>query len=57
MVRLDPAILTGSFGDEGRGSTFRAHRKAFFFKLERELEKVRPLSLSSSFFTDPPACG
>lgn len=35
-----PPIFSASELDEDRGPDFRAHRAAFFFKLERELEKV-----------------
>ena len=34
-------ILNASGRDEDRGPNFQAHKVAFFFKLERELEKVR----------------
>ena len=33
-------ILNASGRDEDRGPNFQAHKVAFFFKLERELEKV-----------------
>jgi CDK inhibitor PHO81 len=36
-----PPIFSGSGQDDDRGPDFRAHKAAFFFKLERELEKVR----------------
>ncbi|KAF8639626.1 hypothetical protein AX17_000891 [Amanita inopinata Kibby_2008] len=35
-----PPIFTASDYDKDRGPDFRAHKAAFFFKLERELEKV-----------------
>jgi hypothetical protein len=50
-----PPLFSGSVQDE-RGPDFRAHKAAFFFKLERELEKVcslvhfRPLFI----FAHPP---
>lgn len=34
------ALLSASGRDEDRGPLFHAHKAAFFFKLERELEKV-----------------
>ena len=34
-------LLSTSSNDEERGPQFQAHKAAFFFKLERELEKVR----------------
>lgn len=40
-----PPLFSGSGSDE-RGPDFRAHKAAFFFKLERELEKVPFLTLS-----------
>jgi len=36
-----PPIFTASDHDDDRGSDFHAHKAAFFFKLERELEKVK----------------
>ena len=36
----EPPILTSSVQDDERGPDFQAHKAAFFFKLERELEKV-----------------
>lgn len=36
--------------DDERGADFQAHKTAFFFKLERELEKVSHANLSSSTF-------
>ena len=36
----EPPIFTGSGHDDDRGPDFRAHKAAFFFKLERELEKA-----------------
>lgn len=35
-----PPIFTASDHDEDRSPEFRAHKAAFFFKLERELEKI-----------------
>lgn len=35
----EPPII-GSLGQDERGPSFQAHKAAFFFKLERELEKV-----------------
>jgi CDK inhibitor PHO81 len=34
----------------GAGSVFHAHKAAFFFKLERELEKARQIIMSASGF-------
>jgi CDK inhibitor PHO81 len=39
-ARGEPPIFTASQRDEDRGPDFQAHKAAFFFKLERELEKV-----------------
>lgn len=36
-----PPIQPASGQDDDRGPDFQAHKAAFFFKLERELEKVR----------------
>lgn len=36
-----PLINTASIGGGGDGTLLQAHKAAFFFKLERELEKVR----------------
>lgn len=36
-----PPVQTASGQDSTRGADFQAHKAAFFFKLERELEKVR----------------
>jgi CDK inhibitor PHO81 len=36
----EPPILSALQQDDDRGSDFQAHKAAFFFKLERELEKV-----------------
>lgn len=41
QAALDPPLFSGSGNDQDRGPDFRAHKAAFFFKLERELEKVR----------------
>jgi CDK inhibitor PHO81 len=35
-----PSILSTLAHDEDKGADFQAHKVAFFFKLERELEKV-----------------
>jgi len=35
-----PPIQSASGQDDDRGPDFQAHKAAFFFKLERELEKV-----------------
>ena len=35
-----PPIFSGSGQDKDKGPDFQAHKAAFFFKLERELEKV-----------------
>lgn len=37
----EPPVLTTMGQDDDRGPDFQAHKAAFFFKLERELEKVR----------------
>ena len=37
-----PPIYASLGQDDDRGPSFQAHKAAFFFKLERELEKVRP---------------
>ncbi|KAF7353059.1 Ankyrin repeat protein nuc-2 [Mycena venus] len=39
-----PPLFSGSIQDE-RGPDFRAHKAAFFFKLERELEKINEFYL------------
>lgn len=36
-----PPIFVSLGQDDERGAGFQAHKAAFFFKLERELEKVR----------------
>ena len=41
-----PPILSSLRQDDDRGVDFQAHKAAFFFKLERELEKVRKLLIS-----------
>jgi hypothetical protein len=41
-----PSLLTNLAQDASRGGDFQAHKTAFFFKLERELEKVRIGSIS-----------
>lgn len=38
-------LLSVSGGDEERGPQFQAHKAAFFFKLERELEKINSFYL------------
>ena len=38
-------LLSFSGRDEDRGPVFQAHKTAFFFKLERELEKVRLIGI------------
>lgn len=40
-----PPIFSDSQRDEDRGPDFRAHKAAFFFKLERELEKINAFYL------------
>lgn len=42
--RINEPSLIPSGQDDDRGPDFQAHKAAFFFKLERELEKVRHLS-------------
>ncbi|KAJ7667694.1 cyclin-dependent protein kinase inhibitor [Mycena polygramma] len=42
--RVLPPLFSGSNQDE-RGPDFRAHKAAFFFKLERELEKINEFYL------------
>ncbi|OCB90859.1 cyclin-dependent protein kinase inhibitor [Sanghuangporus baumii] len=39
------ALLSASGKDEDRGPHFQAHKAAFFFKLERELEKINTFYL------------
>ena len=39
-----PPIQSTSGQDDERGPDFQAHKAAFFFKLERELEKVRAIA-------------
>jgi CDK inhibitor PHO81 len=47
----EPSLIpTGQ--DDDRGPDFQAHKAAFFFKLERELEKVMPISYPSLSATD-----
>jgi len=43
-----PPIFSASGQDEDRGPGFQAHKAAFFFKLERELEKVNTITLFTS---------
>ena len=40
-----PLSVSSAFDDD-RGPVFQSYRASFFFKLERELEKVRPAALS-----------
>ncbi|KAG6866499.1 hypothetical protein C0991_003043 [Blastosporella zonata] len=40
-----PPIFSASGHDSDRGSDFRAHKAAFFFRLERELEKINDFYL------------
>ncbi|KAG5644565.1 hypothetical protein DXG03_008139 [Asterophora parasitica] len=40
-----PPIFSASGQDSDRGPDFRAHKAAFFFKLERELEKINDFYL------------
>ncbi|KAL0949128.1 hypothetical protein HGRIS_009212 [Hohenbuehelia grisea] len=40
-----PPIFSSSDQDEDRGPGFQAHKAAFFFKLERELEKINAFYL------------
>ncbi|GLB33490.1 putative cyclin-dependent protein kinase inhibitor [Lyophyllum shimeji] len=40
-----PPIFSGSGQDSDSGPDFRAHKAAFFFKLERELEKINDFYL------------
>jgi CDK inhibitor PHO81 len=42
-----PPIFSASGQDEDRGPDFQAHKAAFFFKLERELEKVTLVPLDT----------
>ena len=42
--RINEPSLIPSSQDDDRRPDFQAHKAAFFFKLERELEKVRHLS-------------
>ena len=48
ITRTSSGLLLES---EGESDLLQAHRAAFFFKLERELEKVSSCRLSMSFFT------
>ena len=41
--RINEPSLIPSSQDDDRGPDFQAHKAAFFFKLERELEKVSHL--------------
>ena len=38
----EPPLYASLGQDDNRGPSFQAHKAAFFFKPERELEKVRP---------------
>jgi CDK inhibitor PHO81 len=51
-VSGQPPIQSTSGQDDDRGPDFQAHKAAFFFKLERELEKVHksPYSLENSLY-------
>ncbi|KAL4082008.1 hypothetical protein V8B97DRAFT_1863407 [Scleroderma yunnanense] len=44
-----PPILSSLRQDNDRGVDFQAHKAAFFFKLERELEKVRGFSINAFY--------
>ncbi|GBE79586.1 Ankyrin repeat protein nuc-2 [Sparassis crispa] len=44
-VSEDPSILAALGQDDDRGPGFQAHKAAFFFKLERELEKINAFYL------------
>jgi len=41
--QINEPSLIPSGQDDDRGTDFQAHKAAFFFKLERELEKVAPI--------------
>ncbi|KAG7097239.1 hypothetical protein E1B28_004610 [Marasmius oreades] len=41
----EPPIFSASGQDEDRGPEFQAHKAAFFFKVERELEKINTFYL------------
>ncbi|KZT12789.1 uncharacterized protein LAESUDRAFT_16249 [Laetiporus sulphureus 93-53] len=41
----DPLIFAALGQDDDRGPNFQAHKAAFFFKLERELEKINAFYL------------
>lgn len=45
--QINEPSLIPSGQDDDRGPDFQAHKAAFFFKLERELEKVAPISCLS----------
>ncbi|KAH8118535.1 cyclin-dependent protein kinase inhibitor [Phellopilus nigrolimitatus] len=45
IADLSIALLSASGKDEDRGPNFQAHKTAFFFKLERELEKINSFYL------------
>lgn len=46
----EPPLYAALGQDDDRGPSFQAHKAAFFFRLERELEKVR--SCAHLFLTD-----
>ncbi|KAI0047270.1 cyclin-dependent protein kinase inhibitor [Auriscalpium vulgare] len=45
----EPPLVTSSSQDDDRGPDFQAHKAAFFFKLERELEKVNAFQINSFY--------
>ena len=45
-----PPLQSTSGQDDDRGPDFQAHKAAFFFKLERELEKVCQRTSSGAFY-------
>ncbi|KAK7060213.1 phosphate system positive regulatory protein pho81 [Paramarasmius palmivorus] len=45
LDNLPPPLFPSSERDEDRGPEFQAHKAAFFFKLERELEKINTFYL------------
>ncbi|KAF8916800.1 hypothetical protein CPB85DRAFT_252669 [Mucidula mucida] len=42
---VEPPLFSGASLDHDRGPDFQAHKAAFFFKLERELEKINAFYL------------
>lgn len=46
------SILSATQRDEDRGPDFQAHKTAFFFKLERELEKVAFFAFCTRNYAD-----